>query len=231
MQAAVSFVKQGKKIVGIGRNYAAHAKELNNAIPKEPFFFLKPTTSYIETGGTVEIPKGIIAHYEVELGLVIGRGGRDILQANADSHIAGYALAVDMTARNMQDEVKRKGLPWSAIKGFDTFTPVGHFIPKSSVADPHNLKLSLRVNGMIKQDGHTADMIFRIPRLIEHVSSIMTLEEGDLILTGTPSGIGPIKSGDMIECTLSNFPTGKELATLTFSAANREDGYTYPSPA
>ncbi|KAG1816588.1 hypothetical protein EV424DRAFT_1473024 [Suillus variegatus] len=226
MSVAAQFVRQGKKIVAIGRNYSDHIKELNNAATKEPFFFLKPTTSYLPTGGKVEIPRGIIAHHEVELGLVIGKGGRDISQDAAESHIAGYALAVDMTARNMQDEVKKKGLPWSAVKGFDTFTPIGSFIPKSSVSDAHDLTLSLKINGAIKQNGTTGDMIFRIPRLIEHISSIVTLEEGDLILTGTPSGVGPVNPGDSIECALAD-PTGKVLAELKFTAESRSGGYQF----
>ncbi|KAG2106759.1 uncharacterized protein F5147DRAFT_699904 [Suillus discolor] len=226
MSAAAQFVRQGKKIVAIGRNYSDHIKELNNAKTKEPFFFLKPTTSYLPTGGKVEIPRGIIAHHEVELGLVIGKGGRDISQDAAESHIAGYALAVDMTARNMQDEVKKKGLPWSAVKGFDTFTPIGSFIPKSAVSDAHDLTLSLKINGAIKQNGTTGDMIFRIPRLIEHISSIVTLEEGDLILTGTPSGVGPVNPGDSIECVLAD-PTGKVLAELNFTAESRSGGYQF----
>ncbi|KAI0693352.1 hypothetical protein BC835DRAFT_1354053 [Cytidiella melzeri] len=226
--SAAAFLRHGKKIVAIGRNYADHVKELNNAIPKEPFFFLKPTTSYLPSGGKVEIPRGIIAHHEVELGLVIGKGGRDISQADADSHIAGYALAVDMTARNLQEEVKKKGLPWSAVKGFDTFTPISSFIPRNSVTDVHNLNLQLKINGAVKQDGNTSDMIFKVTRLIEHISSIMTLEEGDLILTGTPSGIGPIKPGDEIECLLSD-SHGKELAKLNFDAVDRTGGYHYQS--
>jgi acylpyruvate hydrolase len=180
MQAASSFVKHGKKvchlnatvqfkilagyqIIGIGRNYADHAKELGNQVPKEIIFFLKPTTSYVESGGKVEIPRGILAHHEgilhkfvrgvdritysyhckVELGVVIGKGGRDITEQHADSHVAGYgakmscsaeilslkvlrlALGVDMTARNLQEDVKKSALPWSAAKGFDTFTPIG----------------------------------------------------------------------------------------------------------
>ncbi|EGN95676.1 hypothetical protein SERLA73DRAFT_113358 [Serpula lacrymans var. lacrymans S7.3] len=225
--AAASFVRQGRKIVAIGRNYSEHIKELNNATPNQPFFFLKPTTSYLTSGGKVEIPSGIIAHHEVELGLIIGKNGRDISQADAESHIAGYALAVDMTARNLQDEVKKKGLPWSAAKGFDTFTPIGSFIPKSSVPDAHNLNLSLKINGSFKQNGTTADMIFRIPRLIEHVSSIMALEEGDIILTGTPSGVGPISPGDSIECELADPSSGKVLDTLTFSAETRQGGYHF----
>ncbi|KAF8222488.1 hypothetical protein L208DRAFT_1426346 [Tricholoma matsutake] len=224
--AAASFIQRGKKIVAIGRNFAAHAQELNNPPPKEPFFFLKPTTSYLPSGGKVEIPRGIVAHHEVELGLVIGKGGRDITQADADSHVAGYALAVDMTARNLQDQVKKQGLPWSAAKGFDTFTPIGSFIPKTQVPDPYNLWLLLKINGIIKQDGTTADMIFRIPRLIEHISSIMTLEEGDLILTGTPSGVGPVMPGDNVECLLADTAKG-ELAKLDFTVAARHGGYRF----
>ncbi|KAF9242110.1 hypothetical protein BU15DRAFT_73037 [Melanogaster broomeanus] len=212
---AAQFVRQGKK-------------ELGNTRPKEPFFFLKPTTSYLPSGGNLEIPSGVVAHHEVELGVVIGTGGRNISQEAAESHIAGYALAVDMTARNMQDEVKKKGLPWSAVKGFDTFTPIGKYIPKSSITDAHNLKLSLKINGVTKQDGTTADMIFRIPRLVEHVSSIMALEEGDLILTGTPSGVGAILPGDMVECALAD-ASGKILDELTFTAISRDGGYQFKS--
>lgn len=120
----------------------------------------------------------------VELGAVIGKTGRDIPAADAMSYVAGYALAIDMTARNMQEKVKKAGLPWSAAKGFDSFTPISAFLPLSEVKDPHNVRLWLKTNGKIRQDGNTKDMIFQLPRLIEHVSSIMTVEEGDLILTG-----------------------------------------------
>ncbi|KAK7455141.1 hypothetical protein VKT23_011012 [Stygiomarasmius scandens] len=222
---ASSFIRTGKKIVAIGRNYAGHIKELSNATPKEPFFFLKPTTSYVTSGGQVEIPSGIIAHHEVELGLVIGKRGRDISQADADSYIDGYALAVDMTARNLQDQVKKKGLPWSAAKGFDTFTPIGSFIPKANINDPHDLHLSLEINGVVKQDGSTADMIFNCHRLIEHISSIMTLEEGDLVLTGTPAGVGPVAAGDKVECHLTQ--AGVKLDSLVFTAIDRQGGYQF----
>ncbi|KAF8584093.1 hypothetical protein K439DRAFT_1171230 [Ramaria rubella] len=222
-----SFATSGKKIIAIGRNFAEHAKELNNAIPKEPFFFLKPTTSYLNNGGKIEIPRGVKAHHEIELGVIIGKGGRDISEAQADSHIAGYALAIDLTARNVQDDVKKRGLPWTTSKGFDTFTPIGPFIPKSSVSDPHNLSIWLKINDEFKQNGTTADMIFRIPRLIEHVSSIMTLEEGDLILTGTPSGVGPVVPGDVITAGLSIPLLSEPLAALNFTAVQREGGYTF----
>lgn len=225
--AAATFARDGKKIVAIGRNYSEHIKELKNEAPGEPMFFLKPTTSYLPSGGNVEIPKGVSAHYEVELGVVVGKRGRDVAQSDAESYVSGYALAVDMTARNMQDVVKKKGHPWSAVKGFDTFTPIGQFIPKSAVSDPHNLSLTLKVNGQMKQDGNTQDMIFRIPRIFEHVTSIMTVEEGDLILTGTPSGVGAIVPGDQVECTLSDPSTGKQLATLSFGVVERNGGYEF----
>ncbi|KAF9261226.1 hypothetical protein L218DRAFT_980980 [Marasmius fiardii PR-910] len=221
-----SFLQHGKKIVAIGRNYAAHIKELSNTAPKEPFFFLKPTSSYVQSGGQIEIPRGVIAHHEVELGLVISKKGRDITQSQAEDYIAGYALAIDMTARNVQDEVKKLGLPWTTAKGFDTFTPIGPFIPKSEIQDPHNLLLTLKINGTVKQHGSTSDMISRIPRLIEHVSSIMTLEENDLILTGTPSGVGPISPEDKIECSLAT-STGKELSAIVFKAVARQGGYAF----
>ncbi|EIM89640.1 uncharacterized protein STEHIDRAFT_108334 [Stereum hirsutum FP-91666 SS1] len=227
MSSVASFARTGKKIVAIGRNYVDHVKELNNTVPKEPFFFLKPTTSYLANGGKIEIPKGVIAHHEIELGLVIGKTGRDISQEEADSYIAGYALTIDMTARNIQEEVKKKGLPWTTNKGFDTFTPVGDFIPKSEVADPHNLSIWIKVNGEMRQNAVTSEMIFRIPRLIEHVSSIMTLEEGDLIITGTPSGVNLVAPGDKIEAGLEDAGTKKELAKLNFEAVSREKGYHY----
>ncbi|SOV04622.1 related to Acylpyruvase FAHD1, mitochondrial [Ustilago sp. UG-2017a] len=222
-----SFLTRGKKIVAIGRNYAAHAKELNNAVPTEPFFFLKPTTSYITNNGTVEIPKGIVAHYEVELGIVIGSAKvRNVLASDAMTHVAGYTLSIDMTARNLQGKVKSKGLPWSSAKGFDTFTPTSGFVDKSRVRDPSKLKLWLKVNDQIKQNGPTSDMIFDIPELIEHVSSIMTLEEGDLLLTGTPQGVGEVKDGDTMFCGLED-QSGNLLEQLKINVANRVGGYEF----
>jgi len=222
-----SFLRTGKKIIAIGRNYAEHAKELGNAVPKEPFFFLKPTSSYLANGGKIEIPRGVVAHHEIELGVVIGKGGRDIPESAAEDHVSGYTLAIDMTARNVQEEVKKKGLPWTTAKGFDTFTPVGHFIPKSAVHDPYNLNLWLKINDEFKQNGTTSDMLFRIPRLIQHVSSIMTLEEGDLILTGTPSGVGPVKPGEAVTAELSIPGSTEPLASLNFMVVQREGGYTF----
>jgi len=223
---AANFFKSGKKCVAIGRNYMNHVKELGNAAPKEPFFFLKPTSSYLVNGGTVELPKGENVHHEVELGVIIGTKARDVKAADAMKHVAGYALAIDMTARSLQEQVKKKGLPWSAVKGFDTFCPVSDFIPASDIPDPHNLRLWIKLDGQMKQDSTTGDMIFNIPRLIEHCSSIMTLEEGDLLLTGTPEGVGPVKNGESIEAGLAT-TDGKELLNWKGNAVDRQGGYEF----
>ncbi|KAJ2659933.1 hypothetical protein IWW48_003228 [Coemansia sp. RSA 1200] len=214
-----SFAQAGRKIVAIGRNFSEHAKELGNAVPKAPFFFLKPTSSYVLSPGKIEIPRGCIVHHEVELGVVIGKKGRDIKAADAFDYVAGYALALDMTARNLQDEARAKGLPWSAAKGFDTFTPIGEFIPAASIPDPQSVRLWVKVAGQVKQDGATDAMVFQIPQLIEHISGIMTLEEGDLILTGTPKGVGPIAAGDRVVAGLEY--KSKELSRIEFEAIAR----------
>ncbi|ORY23998.1 putative mitochondrion protein [Naematelia encephala] len=224
-----NFLRTGRKIVAIGRNYADHAKELGNAIPKEPFFFLKPTSSYISPGdGPVEIPRGTIVHHEVELGVIIGKTGRDIPKSEAESYIAGYTLAVDMTARNVQDAVKAKGLPWSTAKGYDTFCPVGPFIPKSKITDLSKVGLSFSINGNLKQSGTTADMIFDVPHLISFVSGIMKLEEGDVLLTGTPKGVGPIGPGDKFQAKLT-YPglDGQVLDQYEMACEARSGGYEF----
>jgi len=224
-----SFVRTGRKIVAIGRNYADHAKELGNAVPKEPFFFLKPTTSYLSPGeGPVEIPRGVVMHHEVELGVVIGKNGRDIPKSEAESYIAGYALAIDMTARNVQDAVKKQGLPWSAAKGFDTFCPIGPFIPKSKISSIPQVGLHFSINGQVKQSGLAEDMIFSPSDLISFVSGVMRLEEGDLILTGTPKGVGPIRGGDKFEAKLT-YPglDGEVLSQFEFDCVDRQGGYEF----
>lgn len=213
------------------RSSSEHAKELGNQVPQEMFFFLKPTSSIIKNGDSIEIPFGAEVHHEglhflfspflspflylhptlfssksfpVELGVIIGKGGRDIRKEDALSHIDGYCLALDMTARNFQNVAKKAGLPWSAAKGYDTFCPVSSYIPKSKVRDPQNLNLWLKVNNEARQNGNTSDMIFKIDYLIAKVSTIMTLEPGDLILTGTPSGVGVVRPGDVVTSGLAD---------------------------
>ncbi|KAJ1920137.1 hypothetical protein H4219_001510 [Mycoemilia scoparia] len=208
--SAKNFFQIGRKIVAIGRNFSEHAKELGNEVPTAPFFFFKPTSSFVKSPGNIEIPKGSVVHHEVELGVVIGKTGRDINEQNAFQHVAGYVLALDMTARNIQDIAKQKGLPWSQAKGYDTFTPIGEFIPKEMVPDPHKVRLWAKVAGKIKQDGSTEQMIFH---------SITTLEVGDILLTGTPKGVGPIEPGQNIVAGMEY--DGTELARITFDAISR----------
>ncbi len=150
-------------------------------------------------------------HHEVELGLVIGQSGKFIKQENAMEHISGYVLTLDMTARNIQDKLKKSGHPWLLAKGFDTSCPISDFVPKSSVADVNDLSLRLTVNGQIKQTGNTRDFIFKIPYLIAYISQYFRLEAGDLILTGTPAGVSGVKHGDVIEAEL-----GGNLARIKF---------------
>lgn len=193
------FLSIGTKIVAVGRNYAAHAKELGNAVPKEPVLFLKPTSSYLQNGGTIEVPHPLESlDHEVELAVIIGKKARDVAEASAMDYVGGYALALDMTAREIQSSAKSAGLPWTVAKGQDTFTPISEMLPKSMVLDPDILELWLKVDDEIRQKGSTKDMIFKIPFLISHISSIMTLLEGDVILTGTPQGCGPVRAGQKI---------------------------------
>ncbi|XP_033098796.1 acylpyruvase FAHD1, mitochondrial-like [Anneissia japonica] len=208
------FVELGKKIVCVGRNYAEHATELGNKVPTEPLLFLKPTTAYLSEGNKIKMPPGCTdLHHEVELGVVIGTKGTDIPVESAMDHVGGYALALDMTARNLQDAAKKKGHPWTLAKAFDTSCPVSKFVEKERVQNVHNVRLWLSVNGDIRQDGNTSDMIFKVPTLISYISRSMTLEPGDMILTGTPSGVGPVKSGDVIVAGLD------QLMEMSFSVA------------
>jgi len=215
--AGYGFMKHCRKVVAVGRNYAEHAKELGNAVPTKPVLFLKPPSSFIPEGKKVEVPPGCKElHHEVELGIVIGKGGRDIPKASAVQHIAGYFLALDMTARNLQNEAKKGGLPWAVSKGYDTFLPASKFISKDKVSNPDDIDLWLKVDDKLRQKGSTKDMLFNVPSLISYISTIFTLEEGDCILTGTPEGVGPVTPGQTISCGLGtvaqmNFGVEKRL--------------------
>ncbi|KAG5788380.1 hypothetical protein H9Q69_012562 [Fusarium xylarioides] len=210
---ATSSLKQAGKVVCIGRNFAEHISELNNTKPKQPFFFLKPTSSIVLPGeGPVLRPKGIDMHYEVELALVIGKLTRDLQASDTQGAldaIKAYAIAIDFTARNAQNEAKRKGLPWDIAKGFDTFLPLSNIIPKTAIKDPHNVELFLQLNGETKQQGSTNLMIYQIPRILSDISKVMTLHPGDIVLTGTPAGVGPAVPGDVVRAGVRI--DGKEL--------------------
>jgi 2-keto-4-pentenoate hydratase/2-oxohepta-3-ene-1,7-dioic acid hydratase in catechol pathway len=190
------------KVVGIGRNYAAHAAELGHDLPEEPLMFLKPNTSVVGPGDpVVHPPQTQDLQYEGEVAVVIGRICRDVPPEQATDVIHGYTVANDITARDLQ----RSDVQFTRAKGFDTFCPLGPWVETD--LDPQAFTDGVRVqtflNGDVVQDGSTADMIFDIPTLVAHVSSVMTLLPGDVILTGTPEGVGPMQVGDEVEVSVA----------------------------
>nr|XP_012433230.3 acylpyruvase FAHD1, mitochondrial [Taeniopygia guttata] len=208
------FWEWGRNIVCVGRNYAEHAKEMGSAPPAEPLLFLKPSSAYVREGAPIVRPYYCRAlHHEVELGVVVGRGARAVPRDAAMQHVAGYALCLDMTARDTQDECKRKGLPWTLAKGFGTSCAVSDFVPKEQIPDPHKLQIWLKVNGKMRQEGDTSSMIFSIPYLISYISHIFPLEEGDLILTGSPKGVGAVEVDDEIEAGI------RDVVSVRFKVA------------
>ena len=184
-----------KKIWCIGRNYLGHVKELNNEIPKEPLVFMKSVSALIGSEEIIRIPSwaGVI-HYEGELAVVIGKGGKNIEEENALDHVLGYSIMNDVTAREMQ---KADG-QWTRAKSFDTFAPFGPALLLVKEM-PNDAVIRTKENGLVKQEATFSQMIFPIKRLISHISRFATLEEGDVIATGTPEGVGPIKAGDIVE--------------------------------
>ena len=186
------------KVVGIGRNYAAHAAELGHDLPEEPLMFLKPNTSVVGPGDPVFYPRqSQEVHFEGELAVVIGRICRDVPAEKAADVIQGYTVANDVTARDLQ----RSDVQFTRAKGFDSFCPLGPWI--ETELDVSELRVQTFLNGDLKQDGSTKDMIFDVPALVAHVSSVMTLLPGDVILTGTPEGVGPMQVGDEVEVSVS----------------------------
>lgn len=226
--------------------YSDHVTELNNQRPKQPFFFLKPPSSLLLPGaGPVIRPKGVDLHYEVELALIIGKQVKNLeasdeqtaldsieskcraqwLQRYPGLTIAGYALSIDMTARNAQNEAKKKGLPWDIAKGFDTFLPISQIIPKSKIPNPHNVEIYLTVNDKVQQQDSTELMLFQIPRMLSDISKVMTLEKGDIVITGTPKGVGPVVPGDVMKAGIR--VDGKELEEAKIEVAVEESTSTY----
>src|SRR6187402_1708010 len=202
------------KVVGIGRNYAAHAAEMGNDLPSEPLMFLKPNTSVVGPGDPILYPSQTSnLHFEGELAVVIGRICRDVPAEQATDVIHGYTIANDVTARDLQ----RSDVQFTRAKGFDSFCPLGPWIETD--LDPHDFSEGRQVqtylNGDLKQDGSTKDLIFDIPTLVAHITSVMTLLPGDVILTGTPEGVGPMEVGDEVEISIAG------LGTLTNKVAQR----------
>ena len=199
------------KIVCVGRNYREHAKELGNEVPQEPLLFFKPPSSLLGHKGTVLMPpQAERVDFEGELALVIGKRASG-LAANADwrSYVRGYTIADDVTARDLQ----KKDGQWTRAKGFDTFCPVGPVV--SDEVDPEKgFTVETRVNGEMKQHGSTLDFIFSIPVLLSYITAAITLEPGDLLLTGTPAGVGPLKAGDRVDVAIA----GLGVLSNTFAA-------------
>jgi 2-keto-4-pentenoate hydratase/2-oxohepta-3-ene-1,7-dioic acid hydratase in catechol pathway len=186
------------KVIGIGRNYAAHAAEMGSEVPPEPLMFIKPNTSVIGPGDPVFYPRqSNEVHYEGELAVVIGRICRDVPVERAADVIWGYTVGNDVTARDLQ----RSDVQFTRAKGFDTFCPLGPWV--ETELDVSDLRVQTFLNGDLKQDGRTSDLIFDVPTLVAHVSSVMTLLPGDVILTGTPEGVGPMQVGDEVEVSIS----------------------------
>ncbi|CAF1133174.1 unnamed protein product [Adineta ricciae] len=189
-----------KKIIAVGRNYSEHASELGNTVPTKPIIFMKPTSAFVTEPNDIRIPADWDElHHEVEFGVIIDKQCQNVSKEEAEASIGGYCLALDMTERKLQNELKDQGLPWLLSKGFDTSCPCGDFIPKEKISLSSSVNLWLNVNGNRRQNGHTRDMIFSVPDLIVYISKYITLEHGDLILTGTPAGVGPVRRGDQIE--------------------------------
>ena len=190
------------KVVGIGRNYAAHAAELGNALPTEPLMFLKPNTSVVGPGDPIFYPAQTSdLHYEGELAVVIGRICRDVPPEQATDVIHGYTIANDVTAHDLQ----KSDVQFTRAKGFDSFCPLGPWV--ETELDPSALTVQTYLNGDLVQDGTTKDMIFDVPTLVAHVSSVMTLLPGDVILTGTPEGVGPMEVGDEVDVVVEGIGT------------------------
>lgn len=198
------------KIICLGRNYLDHIRELGNKVPDRAVIFCKPASSIISDGGQVSIPAySDDCHHELELAVLIGQAGKNISEEQALSHVAGYGVALDLTLRDLQSQLKEKGLPWEIAKGFDTSCPLSDFVQAAQVDNPNAIELSLQVNGELRQKGSTAQMMRSVEEIISEISQYYTLEEGDIILTGTPAGVSRIISGDKLEGTIDQVGTLK----------------------
>lgn len=258
------YLKSARKIICIGRNYADHVKELNNAIPKNPFFFLKPTSSIVtpaksnvvkgekkhnyatfqglNVDGTnpspIYIPKNVNVHHELELALIMKSNisnvnPSDFSMKDLLESIQGVALALDLTARNVQSDAKRSGLPWSIAKGYDTFCPISEMVPLSRLPDVNSkdfqdsFRLKCFVNGELRQNGTSDLMLNSMAKIVSTISETMTLEPNDIVLTGTPAGVGELKPGDVIEGQL--FYKDEKIIDMKFDCEAKPGHYVYES--
>jgi 2-keto-4-pentenoate hydratase/2-oxohepta-3-ene-1,7-dioic acid hydratase in catechol pathway len=192
------------KILAVGRNYADHAAEMH--APADPVIFMKPATALRLPGEEVVLPRdrGSV-HHEVELLVALSGGGARLTEAEAARAVGAYGIGLDLTLRDVQAAAKAKGGPWTLAKGFDGALPVSAFVPAARIAEPGDLRFRLEVNGTLRQEGHAADMVLSVPALLAYISTWITLEPGDLVLTGTPAGVGPVVAGDEAHMTLDGW--------------------------
>lgn len=187
------------KIIAIGRNYIDHAKELNNPVPVEPIFFLKPDTALIRNNQPFFYPDfSNDIHYEVEIVVKFDKLGKNIAEKFAHRYYSEIGIGIDFTARDLQNKCKEKGLPWEIAKSFDGAAPISKFLKLEDLGDIKAVNFRLELNGQTVQQGNTGEMIFSVDKLIEHISKFMTIKIGDLMFTGTPAGVGPVKIGDRL---------------------------------
>ncbi len=187
----------------VGQNYAEHAKEMGTAVAASPVIFLKPSSAVIENGAPIILPKmSKSVYHEVELTVLMGKAGRNIPKSEAMKYVAGYGVGLDMTMRDVQLEAKKIGMPWSISKGFYTSAPLSPFIEASKIKDPHNLEITLRVNGTVRQKTNSSKMNFKVDDLVSFLSSVFTIDEGDIIYTGTPEGVSHVVAGDTLEAEI-----------------------------
>ena len=197
------------RIFCVGRNYADHAREMGHDPDREPpFFFMKPASAILADGKDMTYPSlSNDVHHEVELVVAIAKGGVNIPSQNALEHIYGYGVGLDMTRRDLQGEAKKMGRPWDTGKAFDQSAPCGAITPVVQWGHPDKGSVTLLVNGEIRQEGDLNQLIWNVPDVIASLSSLFTLEPGDLIFTGTPAGVGPVKKGDVLEAKIDGLPT------------------------
>ncbi len=201
------------KVVCIGRNYLDHIRELNNAVPETPILFIKPATALLGLDQPIHLPMGRgECHHEVELAVLVGRELRNADAATARNAVAGYGVALDLTLRDLQNELKKKGHPWETAKAFDGSCPLSPFLKPGALADPQATELTLRVNGELRQRGNTGQMMVGIFELMAHIATHFTLQPGDVVLTGTPAGVGPLRSGDALVLGLAGHEFAARVA-------------------
>ncbi|HYD29916.1 MAG TPA: fumarylacetoacetate hydrolase family protein [Azospirillaceae bacterium] len=198
-----------RRIYCVGRNYAAHAREMGADPTREPpFFFAKPADAVVPGGGRVPYPPATSSlHHEVELVVAIGKGGADIPADKALDHVYGYAVGLDLTRRDLQSEAKAAGKPWDMAKGFDQSAPISALHPAAAAGHPAKGTIRLTVNGDKRQEGDLSDQIWSVPEVIATLSRLVTLAPGDLIYTGTPDGVGPVKAGDRLDGSIEGLDT------------------------